>query len=524
MTAVYRAFRKEILSTADTSRLGEDEFARLTSRRMRYDVYWSAWENTLYDGGQPGTSTLSPIPGLHAWSPALKAAHGLYRHSRGVFNVAHRLGELHASTLISGRLDPLAGDGRQVPSCFPILDATDPLRAAIAGLWTGSNFDATKTIWLRYGAVLGDAVLRIVDDERRGRVYLHPVHPKTLAWCQWDEFGHVTGYVIEERRPDPTKGPPPLSMLDQTWPDVAYQETCEKTDGGLLYRTFLNGRPYDWGHGDAEWTVPYDFVPLVTSQHLNVGLEWGLPEYAVAIRKDMESDDLGSKVDDAIRVLVHPAWVASGVTAGDLKTASSERDDLNILTIRDPSGKVTPFVANYQIDAMSAHVQTVLASRNGDYPELRFDEIRSRSDASAAAIAEARKPAESKLQERRGPYLAALKRAMQMAVSVGGIRGYPGYEGFGPDSFASGALDFGVGDNPVFAPTRAERLAEALAEGQALKAMADGGLPLRLAMQAVGYDDATIEQAIAEKAASDAAAIDRQRQLMADAETLGGLQ
>jgi hypothetical protein len=102
-----------------------------------------------------------------------------------------------------------------------------------------------------------------------------------------------------------------------------------------------------------------------------------------------------------------------------------------------------------------------------------------------------------------------------MAIAIGGMRGYPGYEGFSLDSFAVGALDHSIGDRPVFAVDPLDKIEEDTAFWASIKAATDTGYPLELALRDKGYDEAKIAIVIAhavEKQRQDQARFDAQLQ------------
>jgi hypothetical protein len=72
-------------------------------------------------------------------------------------------------------------------------------------------------------------------------------------------------------------------------------------------------------------------------------------------------------------------------------------------------------------------------------------------DTSGKALRVARQRTETKVNQRRPNYDDGLKRAQQMAVAIGGFRGYEGYEGFGLGSYAAGDLEHHLAKRPVFA-------------------------------------------------------------------------
>jgi len=67
------------------------------------------------------------------------------------------------------------------------------------------------------------------------------------------------------------------------------------------------------GNPVAVWSEPYGFVPLVLTQHINVGMDWGWSEFHASLSKFREVDDLASKLDDQIRKTVDAKWAVIGM-------------------------------------------------------------------------------------------------------------------------------------------------------------------------------------------------------------------
>jgi hypothetical protein len=114
---------------------------------------------------------------------------------------------------------------------------------------------------------------------------------------------------------------------------------------------------------------------------------------------------------------------------------------------------------------------------------------------------------------RRAGYDSALVRAQQMAIAIGGMRGYEGYQGFGLESYAAGDLEHSIGDRPVFAVDPLDKIEESTALWTLIKAQVDTGYPLELAMRDQGFDEQKIKAAVdmqAEKQAQDQARFDAQ--------------
>jgi hypothetical protein len=127
--------------------------------------------------------------------------------------------------------------------------------------------------------------------------------------------------------------------------------------------------------------------------------------------------------------------------------------------------------------------------------------------ASGAARRVARQRVEVRVYERRSGYDAGLVRAQQMAVAIGGYRRYPGYAGFGLDSYAAGALDHTIGERPVFPPDVTDEAEVAKLEWEAAKVAEEAGYPLELYLEDRGWAPERIDKLRAEK--------DRRRALVA---------
>lgn len=491
MSAGIRAFREAYLSSGEPQ-AGAACFGDVDARRLRYDLLWAYFENSAYRD-------------IHLWAKKYKADFGLYRYTRGIYNPSYRLGTFWATHLMGGQLDPRAGDGTE-PSAIPIMDATASLRRAIVQLWQWSNWHANKDIFTLYGAVLGDVALKVIDDTDREKVYLQVLHPGLLKDVLFDPFGNVKGYTIEEERADP------LGKRRS----VTYTEVATRDGDLVVYQTFLNNSPYGWDTMPPEWDEPYGFVPLVVTQHHNVGLDWGWSELHPGLGKFREVDDLASKLHDQIRILVNAPMLLAGVAPPTTKpsvpqtaatTARPEPGREEAPVLYGPVGATaTPLVAPLDIAATSAEIKEGLNELERDYPELSLLIKTASGDASGRALRTARQPVETKVQQRRAAYDAALVRAQQMAVAIGGHRGYDGFRGFSLDSYRAGKLDHHIGKRPVFAVDPLDDLEEQQTFWTVAGLADKSGYPLELYLADAGWDQAKIDRVVQLKAERQAQA------------------
>lgn len=513
MRAGLKAFREAFL-TADVQPGAGVAWGDVDARALRYALYWSFFENTAYRN-------------VHHWAQAFRAQYGLYAHTRNIYNPAYRLAEFWVAHLMGGPLDAEAGAMGAIPielGSGAKVRQGQALRLAIATLWRSSNWAVQKNVWTRYGCVMGDTGLKIVDDPLRGMVRLEVVHPSTLLRVERDAQNFVKGYTIEEDRPDPR---PAAVRGRDVRPDhlVCYREVATRDGDDVVYQTYLNNMPYAWNEVAAEWREPYGFVPLVVTQHLNVGMGWGWPELHAGRPKVQELDDVASKFDDQIRKIVDAPWLFAGVknpndtptpartgTSGQptppMTNREAGRQELPALYATDPNAKPHPLVAPLDLPGVMGQIEGLIKELERDYPELALDVIaRNASDASGRALRVAREPVETKVVERRSTYDADIVRAQQMGVAIGGFRGYEGYQGFGLDSYTAGTLDHQVAPRPVFAIDPIDELGQQqqfwIVAGLAEKE----GMPIDMYLADAGWDQQRIDRVLAEKARRQAEAL-----------------
>jgi len=500
--AALTAFREPHIVT---DLFDERDFSSFDARRLRYAILWSFYENTAFRGAQK-------------WAAKYKVDHGLYKYIRNVYNPAYRLAEFWVSHVYGGVLDPAASDGDGTPSAIPILYEAggETLQAAIARLWQWSRWQAKKDNWVRNGAVKGDVGLRVVDDTERERVYLEIVKPEIIKSVTLDPFGNVKAYTLEWQDDHPAN-----PTRRATFTEECTRESVGGTNSDFVqYRTYLDGAPYPWsgaqdddGSATAEWAIPYGFVPLVMTQHLDVGLEWGWSELHAGRSRIHEIDNLGSALDDQIMKSVNAPWLIAGQkkpNKADQRAASNTdpstdrpepgKDELQTFWIENPQAKAQALVAPLDLEQTSAAIQDILQDLEKQYPELRLERALEQAnfDLSGRALRILRQDAEAKVKTRRAGYEDALVRGQQMAVAIGGFREYEGFQGFDLNSYAAGKLAHSIKDRPAFPQDPLDKLEIHTAVLTAAARAKDLSIPPPLWLQtfasAQGYDLEFIQQ------------------------------
>jgi hypothetical protein len=506
--------------------LGEfDAYSRWEARQTRYDLYWAMWQSNAFRDL------------AHYWSPSLKHAFGLYRHTRNIFNPVNRLVEFHVAHLMGGRLDRAAGDGEKERSALPILTENDAIRPAIAKLWRDGKWQEEKSVWTRFGACLGDAALAVDDDPDRKRVTLRVIHPGHLKWVDFDSAGNVLSYIIEQWRYDP-RGVPIRNLNPTVDPRstrtmVRYNEEAfvDPGTGRVVYRTYLDGGLFNWRGATvdgaelpAEWHAPYRFIPLVLAKHQSIGLPWGVAEPHSLISKALEVDDMASGLGDQIRKRIRAPKLLAGMIGPGMGAAAaaaptgagggppfgrapqgpgssgsgtfggvageplwSQRGREEMPFLYGPAdAKVFDLTNDLDVPGVTGLIQAIVEEIERDFPELQMD-VWASGDVSGRALRVARQRTEVKVQERRSGYDAALVMAQKMAMAIGGMRGCPGYEGLDFDPREPGPLDHAIGHRPVFSPDPMDDVEEGQAFWTMVGAAVSAGMPLELVLKREGW-------------------------------------
>lgn len=474
--AAITAFKRGYVTPATDSL--ETDFVTFDGRRMRYSIYWSLYAQDAYDS-------------VHNWAQSYKTQYALYRYIRNLYSPAYRLGEFYKSHLMGGQLDHSAGPIGAIP-----IDAdSERVRGAIAELWKWSNWSVKKDVFTLWGSVLGDVGLAVVDDIEHGKVRLEVVRPGIIKSVVLDDFGNVKEYSIEYETYHPER---PSTK-------VTYTEQVYREGELVVYETFLNGAPYAWNEVGSSWQEPYGFVPFVLVKHNDVGLDWGWSEFQPLSGKMREADDIASRVSDHIRKSVDPLWLMTGMkpstlsVSGDDPTADRPqpgREELRALWVKD--GEAKPLVSELSLEDSLAHLNGLIKEIERDYPELGLMVATASGDASGRALRVARQPAVAKVLQRRPNYDDGLVRAQQMALAIGGWRGYDGYSGFGLDSYGRGELDHQISERPVFEDDPLDIAEVSEAEWTAAKAAVEAGVPLSGYLLETGWSEERIARLIGE--------------------------
>lgn len=475
MNAAVKAFREEYVTMGLIDNYMFDDAG---GRLLRYDINWASYENTAYRD-------------IHKWARQYRTSYGLYKYIRNIYNPSYRLGEFYRMMVWGGNLSPSAGKEGAIPIVVGKRADEARLREALVYLWHQSNWSIRKGIIPLQGSVLGDYIIKIVDDPEHGYTCMDVVHPATLSQVTVDGRGYVKAYEISE-------------MRDYEGKDVEYRETAERVGDSVVYTTYLNNKPFPWNGAASTWSENYGFIPLVLGQHNNVGKDWGWSEMHADRSKLHELDDMASKLHDHIRRMTDPAWIANfpkSSTEVTMKSAKATpdrpqpgREEMPIMYVANENAKLQPMVVpELSIHEVGEEIAMQLRELERDYPELQMDIWSVGGDTSGRALITARQRAEKKVTDRRASYDSSIVRAQQMAIAIAGEKGYEGFEGFSLLSYKEGKIDHTVAERNVFDLSPTEVADEKLKFWQAIQA-ATQSVPVELALKDAGWSEERIQE------------------------------
>lgn len=446
-TSIRRFWGRVVSALTDASRALQAAWNQevpddLDSRLTRYQLLRHLYAGTIYDAAiNPLATQYVQRNNLYAeWNEedGQKTTIKSIR-IKPLFNPTFRLVEFYVSHVFRGPLDLENAE----TGAAPLLGATAELRAAVIKVWKWSNWSVTLSAWVRLSAMKGDAVIRIVDDQRREKVYLEVRDPGDVCEVTFDEFRHVK-YI--------------LFQWDAIDPDTEQSYTYGLAIDKQTFATFKDGEPFAYpenvidGAPVAKWPNEYGFVPVVMTQHINIGEDFGLAAIAPALPKVNDVNDLASHLGRQERKAIEPQWFLAGI---NLKTRSGEDSTLkrgdNVWWTPNAEATANALVEQIDIQGVIADLTLRLEEIARDLPELQVDEMLAAAGTaiSGRALRILLAPAGERVMEARKGYDADLVRAQQMAVAIAGYRGY--LSGFDLNSFAQGALDHQIDPNrPIF--------------------------------------------------------------------------
>jgi hypothetical protein len=442
------------------------------SRLFRYALSESYYTSTVYKAITP-------------FAQRLKSTNDLYKYIRAIQNPVYRLVEAYVAKVYGGSIDfeDLS------TGAIPILMADDTLKEALKQLYLWSNWNIQKGLYVRQGSQLGDVYIKTVDEVDNQRVRMEVLHPGKVKETEIDAVGNIKTAIIEYEREDP------LTRKFYNYTETIDQELFTFARDGKEYERFPN---------------LYGFVPLVHVKHKDVGMMSGANAFHAQMSKIDELNDASSILNDQVRKAVNVVWQFFGKKGSEIDLSADQntqegldgrkhaRDKIPAIYAPKDGQNPFPMVAPIDIAAAGVNIDRLLAEIERDMPELSMHRLRDGGNLTAPGVKSAYSDAIDRFVEAQGNYDDGLVRAQKMAISIGGLRGYEGFQAYNLDSYAKGDLDHFIKGRAI--------VEDELSKEQKIQALQAAGASIQLILREMGYDEETIadEVTIKEKAQRDA--------------------
>lgn len=414
------------------------------NRLSRYTVLDGYYHNMAYHA-------------IKSYAESLKVHEQLYKHVRGVYNPTKRLVDAYVSKTYGGMLDTKDGKGGAIP-----LDTeNDALKELIAQrLWIDSQWGQKKSLYTRYGAKLGDSYIKVIDNIQKGRVWMEVVDPGKVKELEKDPDGTITKIVFEYYMRIHNQL---VRYCETITPDYfeAYVLTPqESTSGSTNYQRqaiYANGR----NEPVMQWDNDYGYVPVVHVLHTDEGQTFGAPAIHGVYHKINEVNDIASIQNDASRnQAVLPLVAINGkIGTKDFGTDQSsnstntvdnpKKDTMKVIELWGDNADLKTLPPTLNLADSIQNIIEVLKEIERDSPELSLHRLRDAGNLTAPGVRSAYDDAIAKFQEARGNYDTGLVKAQKMAIMIGGMRGYAGYEAFRGVTLDDERLQHQIAQRPV---------------------------------------------------------------------------
>lgn len=377
-------------------------------------------------------------------------------------NPAHASVEFFASTLW--------GD-LQIQTDSPAVEQ------AIKRVWTWSNWAAKQTVSARWAAIYGKLFTKVAQSP--GRVYFQFPPIETIGDnFEIDDRGYVTWIRIDTPLAD-------NFVNTEVWDMTGYRMWRHQLGGDANVERLAT--PLE------EITLAQmgiDFIPIVYTKFIDVGDRHGVGAFQHALDPIDEANRMATRLHQALFRWNKPMWAVthegvdkSGRPLPALNPGTVAFDDDTLVSLPG-GGQLQSLVPDVRYDAalaiLNSHMDYI---RDYYLPELAFYSTKADSNTSGRAIRLSLSAAISKCEEARRNLDAGLKRADEIALTLGVNAGLFG----GIGSFEQGAFEH------TFLPREVIPV-DSYDQAQEAGLWVTAGVPVAVAAHWVGRSEADIAE------------------------------
>jgi hypothetical protein len=495
MLSVYNGYQAIRRTFSDPS--GDYQQRDWGDVHAAYSLLWAYYDNALFD-------RTASLGNASVWA-AYKSTYSLYRNIRMIYNPTRRLVDFYAGQVYAGVLSSSGDDLPDgVPSAVPLAqDTPQRMKDAIGQLWQWSNWQARKSVFVRYGSALGSVLVEVTDDTERGKVSLGVCWPGFVSGLTLDAAGNVKSYTLEYPAFD--------AQRQQVY-------IFRKEVDSDAFRYFRDQQPFDYQGLGSVVPNPYGFVPAVWVKHADTGSDIGSPAIAGSLGKIDELNNLVSHAHDQIHKVIGSPLVMW--TDGSLQNLFSAQkrgqtsefaeptgDQESVLMLKGPAGgRVDSLAGALSLSDTLVYMKELLGEIEQDHPELVFyRELRAMSQVTGPAASRLVGDVASRVSEAAANYDQQSIKLFQMAVAIGGMRASSGdwgsalnrqqekFIGFDLDSYQAGDLDMTIAPRSVLVPTHLEKMLEKQAMWTGVGLAVRSGVPLTIALEDEGWTEEELQ-------------------------------
>lgn len=345
------------------------------ARNLRYRRNWRYYQNLPY---------LEPRPGLYA-------------RMRSIFNQITKIVDSDARFTMGERLQ---------------VQAEPEVERAINRLWQWSGFQQEKYLLVRYGAVCGDAFLRVVDNRP------WELNPEP------DEEAPVLLNVL-----------PPDAVAPRYDPhDRRHMLACkiEYVHGREIHKEVITPEQillYDARDPErvaATHPNPLGFIPIVHIRNLDIGEEFGLCSFHHLLPTVDALNEIASFMMEIVKLYADPVIIGRGMDRGSLRKQTVDAEGRPVATVwwvPTPEGSFEFLEWRGNLPDVLAFLDRIQDSIERNTPELALSSLRQRQDMSGYATSLHLVELVRKVEEMRGNYFTGLECANRMALRILELQG-----------------------------------------------------------------------------------------------------
>jgi hypothetical protein len=480
-----------------------------------YQLRWALYNNTVFENS-------------HTWVD-LQVRAGLYKNVKPTVNPITRLVNTYVATTYRGSLSP---DGKPFPDgselAIPLpTDTPEALCIALGQLWQDSGFERLLRLIVLWTAALGDSLVEVVDDVKRGKVYFDIIWPAYVTDLKLDPQKNCQGYTVEYL----------IEGKDHS------KHVYKKVVGKTKTSTFRDGQPYGYNGMDPVIDNPWGFVPAYWFMHRDVGGSHGAPAYDGSLNKVLRLMSLASHLED----YAHKRFDAPKLIATDgnlelplFKQVARVADPTHSAPSRTPWDREQERLetrraaqqASRSLSVIKAPVNTTVSDLVGsvspsevlelitagiteiekDHRMLgAFDLLRQMSNPSGRLALTLLGDVNAEAMAAQSMYDPGIISLQKMALTIAGERANQATKVKNPDgwrrqtaaqkkflpfgihAYERGEQDFTFPKRMITSVTDAEKAAEDAAAYATIQAGIDAGLPMEIVLDRQGWSQVQIE-------------------------------